>query len=384
MIHTHYPDSPLGERTRAKTRRNPVSTASLTVPASEGANNDTRYAGPIWTLVLLAPIVGELLSGATRLSFLFAFIPETMVWGCGALLCRELCRRWRAGGASLLLLGLGLSMAEEFVIQQTSLAPLPFHGANALYGRALGVNWLYLLFQLGYESVWIVLIPVAVAEMIFPARRSQPWLRTRGFIVTCAVFLLGSFVAWYAWVKRARPVVLHAAPYPTPFAAVAAGVAVIVLLGWIAFALRRVRPDTAGAARKPVSPWLIFFAALVPSAAWFQLIALVFMPIRHPVWMPLTAGFLGAMLVCALFLRWSSARSGAHPWGDAQRWSAAFGATLVSMGGGYLSTAGWTRSDLIFKAVLNLLAFFGLLWLGAEVRRRATGHKPIKPPQLFV
>ncbi|HTW61678.1 MAG TPA: hypothetical protein VMD55_07690 [Terracidiphilus sp.] len=360
-----------------------MSTASLTVPASEGANSGTRYAGPIWTLVLLAPLIAEVLSGSTRLSFLFAFIPETMVWGCGALLCRELVRRWRAGAASLLLLGLALSIAEEFVIQQTSLAPLPFHGANVEYGRLWGVNWLYFLFMLGYESVWVVLVPVAVTELIFPARRSQPWLRTRGFITACAVFVLGSYLAWYGWVKRARPK-LHALPYQPPVATIAAGVAAIVLLGWIAFAIRHTEPDKTGAARNPVSPWLIFFAALVPSAAWFQVIALVFTPVRRPVWMPLTASFLGALLVCALFLRWSSARSGAHPWGDAQRWSAAFGATLVSMGGGYLSTAGWSRADLIFKAILNVLALIGLLWLGAEVRRRATGHKPIKPPQLFV
>jgi hypothetical protein len=377
-ISTHPP----GEISRAKTRRNPVLSPSPTAPASAGVKNVTRYAGPIWTLVLLAPIIGELLSGATRLSFLFAFIPETMVWGCGALLCRELCRRWRAGGASLLLLGLALSMAEEFVIQQTSLAPLPFHGANALYGRAFGVNWLYLLFQLGYESVWVVLVPVAVTELIFPARRTLPWLHRRGFIAACAVFLLGSLVAGYAWIKRARPN-LHAAPYQPPLAALAAGVAVIALLGCIAYALRRTgqdeNPDAhqsgVGAPRKPISPWLIFFTAAVPSAAWFQLIGLLFVSVRHPVWMPLTLGFLVALLVCALFLRWSSA----HPWGDAQRWSAAFGSTLVSMGGGYLSTAGWTHADLVFKAILNLLAFLGLLWLGAKVRRRTRQDAQLFP-----
>jgi hypothetical protein len=376
MISTH-----LGESPQTINRRNPLSSPSHAAPETAGATAVTRYAGPIWTLILLAPIVGELLSGSTRLSFLFAFIPETMVWGCGALLCRELCRLWRAGGASLLLLGLALSVAEEFVIQQTTLAPLPFPGANALYGRALGVNWLYLLFQLGYESVWVVLVPVAITELIFPTRRTQPWLRRRGFIATCAVFLVGSLVAGYAWIKRARPN-LHAAPYQPPLAALAMGVAVIILLGWLAYAIRSTaqyadRPtngdsasSSAGAPRNPANPWLIFLAAFVPGFAWFQLIGLLFTPVRHPVWMPLTAGFLGSLVVCALFLRWSSAHSSARPWGDPQRWSAAFGATLASMSVGYLSTAGWTHADLVFKAILNLLAFFGLLWLGAKVRRR--------------
>src|SRR3984893_12461279 len=114
----------------------------------------TRFAGPIWTLILLAPFIAEVLSGSTRLNVLFVYIPEVMVWGVGALLCRELVRRWRAGGTSLLLLGLALSIAEEFLIQQTSIAPIPFQGAHAEYGRVWGVNLVYLLFMLGVESVW--------------------------------------------------------------------------------------------------------------------------------------------------------------------------------------------------------------------------------------
>ena len=88
-----------------------------------------HFAAPIWTLILLAPFIAEVLSGSTRTSILFVYLPEVMVWGVGALFCRELVRRWRAGGVSLLLLGFALSIAEEFIIQQTSLAPLPFPGA---------------------------------------------------------------------------------------------------------------------------------------------------------------------------------------------------------------------------------------------------------------
>src|SRR5690242_11737902 len=94
-----------------------------------------RFAAPIWTFLLLAPFIAEVLSGSTRTSVLFVFIPEVMVWGVGALVCRDLVRRWRAGVPSLLLLGLALSIAEEWIIQQTSLAPLPFPGAHPDYGR---------------------------------------------------------------------------------------------------------------------------------------------------------------------------------------------------------------------------------------------------------
>src|SRR5271170_561980 len=126
-----------------------------------------RFAAPIWTLLLLAPFIAEVLSGSTRTSILLVYVPEVMVWGVGALLCRELARRWRAGGTSLLLLGMGLSIAEEFIIQQTSLAPLPFPGSHAAYGRVWGVNLVYLLFMLVYESVWLVMVPVQVTELFF-------------------------------------------------------------------------------------------------------------------------------------------------------------------------------------------------------------------------
>src|SRR5215469_1185276 len=135
-----------------------------------------RFRAPIWTLILLAPFIAEVLSGSTRTSIIFVYIPEVMVWGIGALLCRELVRRWRAGGVSLLLLGLALSVAEEFIIQQTSIAPLPFPFSHADYGRMWGVNLVYLLFMLGYESVWVVLVPVQVTELFFPRAAEQPWL----------------------------------------------------------------------------------------------------------------------------------------------------------------------------------------------------------------
>src|ERR1700755_3207753 len=85
-----------------------------------------KRLAPAGTLIVLAPVIAEVLSGATRLSYIFVIVPEMMVWGCGALLIREAVVRWRGGWPSLLSLGLALSVAEEFIIQQTSLAPLPW------------------------------------------------------------------------------------------------------------------------------------------------------------------------------------------------------------------------------------------------------------------
>jgi hypothetical protein len=349
--------------------------SSASTPATSRASK-IHYKGPIWTLVLLAPLIAEVLSGSTRLSFLFAYIPETMVWGCGALLCRELVRRWRAGTTSLLLLGLALSVAEEFVIQQTSLAPLPFPGANAQFGRLFGVNWIYFLFMLGYESVWVTVVPVTITELIFSARRSQPWLRKGGLITTCIVFPVGCYIAWFAWTQRAVPA-LHFAKYHPPVIAVASGVAAILLLGLIAYALRSVGGEMAAnsssASRSSsitssLITWATSIAAFVLGCAWFKLIAMVFTPVQAPAWLPMVAGFAGGLCSYALFRALSSGS-----WGDMQRWAASFGAVMACMGVEYLSTVGWKHADLVFKAIVNVLAMICLLWLGVAVSKRKAG-----------
>lgn len=338
-----------------------ASTGTSTQPTSI-----TRYRAPIWTLLILAPVISEVLSGSTRLSVLFVLVPEIAVWGGAALLARELARRWRAGAVSLLLLGLAVSVAEEFIIQQTSIAPLPFIGANPAYGRYLGINWLYLLFMLGYESVWVVLVPVQVTELLFPAHREKPWLRKRGLIAMCIVFLFGCRIAWFGWTQKARPS-LHAAPYHPPAALILAGLAAIAALIFLAWLLRRYGHSGRVESRRPANPWMLGATALVMGSAWWELITLIFVPHPHPpVWIPLAAGVVWSLLALALLLRWSVARG----WGDTHRWALCVGATLACMLPGYISLAGWSRPDLIFRIIVNLAAAIAMLLLTPTIARR--------------
>lgn len=322
-----------------------------------------RYCGPVWTLLILAPLIAEVLSGATRLTVLFVLIPEVMVWGGGALLARELVRRWRAGAISLLLLGLALSVAEEFVIQQTSLAPLPFPGANAAYGRYLGVNWVYFLFMLGYESVWVVLVPVQVTELCFPSLRIQPWLRKRGIIVTWVFFLIGCRIAWYGWTQQALKR-MGVAPYHPPLIAVALGLSAIAVLVIAAWLLRTFGHSGQNSMRMPWSPWAIAPVAFFMSVVWFKLIALVFTP--HPrasALVAITSGCAWAITAFALVLFLSASRG----WNDKQRWALSFGAIVASVAASSPSSAGYLRADFIFKNVVDVLALIALLLLGNRV-----------------
>jgi hypothetical protein len=346
-----------------------METAFSTANANLHTPTGTRYRGLIWTLLVLAPVIAEVLSGATRLSVLFVLVPEIMVWGGGALLVRELVRRWRAGALSLLCLGLALSIAEEFIIQQTSIAPLPFAGANVSFGRYAGVNWLYLLFMLGFESVWVVLVPVQVTELIFPSHREKSWLRTRGLVATCIAFLIGSRIAWYGWTQQARPR-LHAAPYHPPVGLILIGLGSIGVLIGIAWMGRGFRRAGESASRQAANPWLVGFAAFLFAAAWFELIALVFVP--YPglsVWIPLSAGPVWALLAFGLLLYWSAAST----WRDKHRFALSFGAVLGCMVMSDISSVGWTRVDLVGKFVFQVLAVVGFLMLGQRVRGRELG-----------
>src|SRR5262245_54016460 len=142
---------------------------------------------PLWerikpglTLIVASPLVAEVLPGATPFRALFVFPIQMCIWGCGALLIRAAVRRWRLDWLNMLLLALCLAIAEEFLIQQTSLAPLVVQLKGVEYARAFDVNYLYLLWALVYESVFVVFVPVYLVELVFPNRRGDVWVSKAG------------------------------------------------------------------------------------------------------------------------------------------------------------------------------------------------------------
>ena len=335
-------------------------------PTSSGGGRPQNRIAPIIVLVLLSPLVGEVLSGATRLSFLFAYIPEIMMWGCGTLLIREVVRRWRGNWTTMLPLGLALSVTEEFIVQQTSLAPMPWLGSAPMYGRVWGVNWIYFLFMLAFESVCITLVPVQIVELIFPERRKQPWLRPRGLAIASAIFTVGAFLAWFLWVRIARIQVFHVPDYKPPLVMFLIGFGAIAVLVLISYALREPSEvRTAGT----LSPWLVLPATLLLGCPWYILMVLVFVPLSHPpaMWIPVTATIGWSAVTIFLLRRWAVAAN----WGEMHEWALSFGVLLVIMTAGFLGSSVWPKMDIIFKLVLNILAVAGMLALARRIQQRS-------------
>ncbi|MGH9734039.1 MAG: hypothetical protein ACRD8A_05575 [Candidatus Acidiferrales bacterium] len=331
--------------------------------------------GPVLMLIVLSPFIAELLSGATRLSVIYVLIPEIMTWGCGALIIRELVRRWQGGWASLLLLAPTIAIAEEILIQQTSLAPLAFGGSNASYGRMFGVNWAWLVAMLVFETFAVVLVPVQVTELAFRDHRNAPWLRTRGLIIAGIVFLLGAFLAWFAWTQNYRIKILHLAPYHPPVLCVLAGLAAIVLLGVASYSARSSKLSGDRAGSKPAAPLIVGIVSACLTYPWQFVIALSFNLLPNvPFWIALLAGVAYVAIVFLILRRFSSAAG----WSDLHRFAMCAGSTVALMAWGVTILWHGPRLDLIGEMVFIAI---GLTLLARLGRRLGTSERVSEPEE---
>jgi hypothetical protein len=236
---------------------------------------------------------------------------------------------------------------------------LPWPAISADYGRVYGVNWIYFLYMLGYESVWVVLVPIQVAELIFPEWREERWLRTGGMMTSVVVFLLGAAIAWYAWIKRARPMVFHAPYYDVPGSMIVVFLVVISVLALLAFLTRFVERNDATTRTAP-PPWSMVAAAMLFGFPWYRLMVLIFGErSTQPFWVSMALGLMWGGFAYLFIRYWSVGRG----WNDKHRWGLAFGAVLVCMIAGFSGSSTWPRVDLIGKCVLDVLAVIGLALL---------------------
>lgn len=147
-------------------------------------------------------MVGELLSGSAPPSEFFnpiAFLLITSLYGSGAVLMRELTRRWEKGYGSLLLLGAAYGIIEEGLTAKSFFdPPWPDLGLLGTFGRWLGVNWVWAEMLTIYHAVYSITIPVVLVELVFPSYSRKRWVSDHvlaGFTaLLMGVVLFGYFV----------------------------------------------------------------------------------------------------------------------------------------------------------------------------------------------
>jgi hypothetical protein len=323
---------------------------------------------PAFVLMWMAMLMVEALPGATRPSVYvgvpFVIALELALWGGFAVFGRELVRRRTLGWLNLLLLGIACGVAEEILIQQTSIAPVVFKLKGVEYARALGVNYLYLAWALVYECVFSVLVPVAIVEFLYREREKQGWLSRGGAIGLSVFFVLGAVGAWFAWTQYARVNVFKAEPY-TPLVM---GIAAIALLVFLAIGPTR---EWFARARKPLATppvWLLgVLGALFATYLWALVMLAFGIAPQFPSWVAMGATLFVYALALWLVPRWS-----AHErWTERHRFGLVVGAAVGNMAAAYVAFLYASPLDFWGKTILDVSAVVLLAWLGVVVWRRA-------------
>lgn len=220
-----------------------------------------------WTLVLLTTLCAELTFTAVAVPFTWLLLPLLMVmYGAGVLVVREAVVRTGGGWPSLVALGLAYQLAEDGLGLQALTSP-DMYGAADWGWRAAGVNWTYWESQIGVHVVFSVLLPIMLTDLIFPARRGRPYLRTGG--------LTGTGVLAVAGVVGLRVVISATEDpgYRTPWAWTAGFLVAIAVLAWTALCVLPGRkiPDPGPAPAAP-GPAAAGGAAAVVTVAFLALL----------------------------------------------------------------------------------------------------------------
>ncbi|MHA1664215.1 MAG: hypothetical protein ACTSVW_00055 [Candidatus Njordarchaeales archaeon] len=152
----------------------------------------------ILLLLFFSPMIGELLSGsAPPIEFFnpIGLIMLISLYGCGALIIREIVKRYNKGYFSVLLLGAAYGIWEEGIVVKSFFNPnWPDVGIYGTYGRFLGVNWIWSLELTIYHAVISILVPIITVDLFYKDLRETQFLGKKGLSLAFFAFVLDSFL----------------------------------------------------------------------------------------------------------------------------------------------------------------------------------------------
>lgn len=319
-----------------------------------------KKISPALALFIIAPAFGELFSGSSPLNEFInpvTFATLALLYGCGAIIARELVVRWGKGWFSLLLLGLAYGIYEEGILVQSFFDPAWMDlGSLASYGRVAGVNWVWAEHLTIYHAVISIAASVAFVEAFFPGQRQQRWVTGRWWWTLNWIGFIGIYVVWEIFT-----------PYEPGVWRLFSWLAVLALVGLARIIPAQVLPPHPIRQSVP-RPWRFWGAGFLGMFAQFFLIYNGADNSAYPflVTMALVAAF--DMFILWLILRWSG--NGAA-WDDRHRVALVNGALSLLLVLGPL-TAGNQYPVMYFSNPVFLL----LLWLAARtVSRRVMGEQ---------
>jgi hypothetical protein len=340
----------------------------------------------VLTLLLLPGPTAEALTGSTPILVYLtnpvSFVTNTLLYGGGALLIREIVRRRQLGWTSILLLGGAYGIFEEGLVVNTWANPWLPQVCTIVKGRASGLcnysrfggiilSWASSLTV--FHAVVSITIPILLVELVFAGRASRPWLgrKLTALLILGELLILGAglFLNIYSFRQHGL-----ATPPVGPYLL---EVGLIVILAVLA--LRRTPAGSAPSARSAPHLWTLrifgFFALLVNIALPYAS-----QNARIPFPLELVVNAVLLLLTGWRIHTWSRR----HGWGDRHRLALASGALgffivvwapLLELSG----SAGGnpTRGSLVW-ALCYLI--FLLVLAGKVARRPAENENPALSP----
>lgn len=278
-------------------------------------NNQSNLI-PVLVLYILSLLIAELLFGSTPASRSVQLIFESFLYGSGALLIREFARRYNLGWTSIILLGITFGIIEECLLLQSAFNP-NFLSNDLSYGRTGGVNWVWAEYIIGYHAIWSIAIPILIAELIFPDKKSQPWLNKTGIAITSGLYLL-SCVAFYSTFVKMSGFTTSLVHY-----SIAGSLALSLIVLSIYLPTKILFKNTS----KTPPPYVVGIIAFGGSALWLGLFSLIFKQgYGQPAWIVELSGLLIVMSLFYFISDWVKKNWNDHHW-----FSIAFGCLMASM-----------------------------------------------------
>lgn len=135
-------------------------------------------------LFFTAPLVAVFFLGNLSRSALPGLLALAPMYGAGALLIRELMRRYGRGWTGIFLLGAACALFEEGFITQSLFNPASLSPQLHLFDRTwipvLHISLRRTLFVFNLHTFWGIAVSVALVEAIMPAHARAPWLSRTG------------------------------------------------------------------------------------------------------------------------------------------------------------------------------------------------------------
>lgn len=329
----------------------------------KGVGRLRRFA-PVIGLIFLSPWVGEFLLGSSPIQNLpAALVLLVPLYGGGALLIREIARRFGRSYPAIVLLGAAYGVIEAGMLDQSMFnsAFLGEAGGSSVSDFVTSANN-----ALGYvagHAIWSIGVPIAMVELMATDRSAAPWLGRKGLAAAAILYLAGCVIVFsfvYAEFK------FLAAPLELAGAAVAAALLIVA-----AFAVGKsggapspssgstgaggVVPGSASGGG--VRPWMVGLGAFLASSG--------FVARPEKSWAGLIAGALLLAAAWYIVRRWSRSLW----WSIRHRLALVSGALLTCAWLGFFVTWLQWPEDRIAWFGNVLFALMAIALVAAMVRR---------------